>query len=361
MLLSLLEGAGVLVGLAIGAAAFYGLRNSRETREEFKEISKDAKEQLAQLRKYDEYLKQLPAQAATVEKLKVEQAALLDNLQSNFLDLFQAYQELGLRNYREAYDAAKRVLARDATNPQALYIAGWLEFQYVEADLDDGILHLEQALKQVPTWPSAKAALGVLLRRKGLRASTENERAMYMVQAEAQLREALNGLNFDLIDPNMESFWGPLGGALRDSGRYEEAITAYENACQVTPGSSYPRGNLAALYLMKVQAGEMSEKRALDTFRETRNLARVELSQVPNDYFLMMDIAMASAILGHEQAGEFETAQKWLDQALDLPGVTPELRSVSIRGWGYLRDYCPTEWDPVLDFIYKAIQRLEEE
>ena len=54
-------------------------------------------------------------------------------------------------------------------------------------------------------------------------------------------------------------------------------------------------------------------------------------------------------------------AQDWLNQAARHPGVTPEMLNVSIRGWGYLRDYCPKEWDAVLDFIYKAIQRLEDE
>ena len=391
-LLSLLEGAGVLVGLALGAAAFYGLRNSRETREDLRDeldeldrfranltaelntqregankllaVVEDQQERvekmLGDFAVYQPTLNTLPDTIAELSQTRTEIDKNLFKLLQIVTDLQRASQELILKNYREAYAAVQRVLERDPTNLQALYMAGWLEFEYVDEKLDDGIKHLEKALEQEPGWPSALAAYGVLLRRKGLRSRNPDEKAMYLAQAEGYLRQALKA-NRGLIDLNLESFWGPLGGILRDTGQFEKAITAYENACDVTPGSSYPHGNLAALYLKKVQTGDMTETTALDAFRQTRQLAQVELARVPNDYFLIMDLAMASAILGHEQEEAFNTAQEWLDRALRHPGVTAEMLNVSIRGWGYLRDYCPKEWDPVLDFIYRAIQRLEDE
>lgn len=394
LVLSFLEGAAVLIGLGFGALVFIGIRATRDVRAEMKaelaEIKQLSQEVQANLKEvntvrqvvetYRETLERLPQNLeesrqlkadnekaiqnlqAGIEKanldLKAENQKVIDDLQANFNDLLQAVQELNLKNYDEAYRMVRQALRRSPENTQALYIAGWLEMQYIAGELDNGIAHLHKAMTLDPDSPSMKAAYGVALRRKALRLQGK-ERTDLLTQSEGYLKIAL-GINKTLLDLNRESFWGPIGGTLRDTGRIDDAIIAYHEALKVTPSSSYPVGNLANLYLRKASEHNLPEhlEEAIRFFRRTTEFAITELSFIPKDYYPMMDLAMAFTMLGQQDRQNFERSDEWLENALGLD-YSPEMLRVSLGGWHSLSQYCPPEWGEVKSRLINTIERLE--
>jgi tetratricopeptide (TPR) repeat protein len=370
-MLNFLQGAGFLVALALGAAAIYGFRNAQDTRRELKDEVKelgdtrsDLKDEMREFKdirsevdQHREALRNLPGVLDHLGSLERDVRESLEHIQPIFLDLLQANQELRLRNYEEAYTAVKRVLELDPDNPLGLYTAGWLELQYIPDQLEQGITHLERAVKLRPDWATAIAAYGVVLRRQALMTSGTARRDLFN-RALGLLQQAL-GMNHNLIDLNLESLWGPVAGVWRDTGKYDEAIEAYERACNVTPGSSYPHGNLAALYLRKekYEPGTGYQEKALDMFQKTQELARAELTLVPNDYFHVMDIAMSTMALGRRDPSNFDRAHDTLTEALNLT-PTPEMLGVSRRGWANLLEYCPDDWTGLKENLQAALDRI---
>lgn len=343
LLLSFLEGAAVLAGLALGATAYFGFRNLDQT-------NRVLQDKLAELEKHQQTLDRLDDTLA-------EQRGMRAELQVITTSLAQAHQELSLSNYAEAYVAAQRVLKHDPDNPQALYVAGWLELQFVPDRLDAGLEHLKAALHLQQDWPAALAALGVGLRRKAKKTSG-NARRDLLNQSDGYLKQAL-GQSHGLLDLNRESFWGPVAGNARDTGRIEDAIAAYREALRVTPGSSYPWGNLAALYLQKGHADPATWAETLRAFRETLRAAQMELAFSPRDYFNMMDIAMAATMIGEGDPAQFDVADRMLDTALKLDDATGEMLCVSLGGWQRLHTYCPDAWPAVKTHLEAAMKRIE--
>lgn len=333
------------------------------------------RETLAEANQYAYALKQLPAQLnklalqqqefdnaqEKIEQLEVLSRTLeqrVEDVMFAFSDLVQANQELQLRNYEEAYADVLRVLERMPQNALALYIAGWIEFQYMPEKFEDGLARMERAYRFAPDNPTIKAAYGVVLRRKAVQ-SSGTLRDQLFSQAEALLLEALSA-NPRLLDLNHESFWGPVAGLRRDQGRLEKAIEAYESAVRVTPGSSYPHGNLAALYLCQHRAlGDAeSRERALQHFKQALHYAQYEMAMLPHDYFHMMDIAMSSVVLGYEDREHLTSAQAMLDDVLGLPR-TVEMLQTSRRGWYFLYRATPDDWTEVRRGLKEAIDRID--
>ncbi len=386
LLLSFLEGASVLIAVGLGAAAFYGIRQSNQLRTELIDEYNIMRDQIAQQQaddrqKLEDKLAELEEQRAELEKIfdlimeYEPKLRMLESLQElrqelnntsddlkqtidNVSMLLQADQEFRLRNHREAYRFIRKVLEHDPDNPLALYMAGWLETHFISGEEEQGIRHLEELLRIAPNWPSANAVYGVALRRKGMRSTSIDEDTLR--KAEGYLLIAL-GENPRLVDYNQESYWGPLGGLRRDMGRLDEAIEAYRNALRVTPGSSYPQGNLATLLLQKAQQDHNREAEALEAFQETIKLAQGELGSKPNDYFLLMDLAQSYTILGRVSRKNFEMAESYLTRALDLVDSV-DLLNVSLRGWQKLNLFTPrrVEWNETRAAIQDAIQRIQE-
>lgn len=361
LLLSFLEGASVLVGLGLGAATIYGLRSARETREELSaEVGKieamrgrlDA--QLAGLERFRPYLENLTDLRRELE----ESQRSLEQTIHNVALLLQADQEFRLKNYDTAYAFATQVLRQEPENPMALYIAGWLEVQHLRDRLDDGIAHLEAAAR-LTNWPTARAAYGVGLRRKARGASGEERQRLFW-QAEGVLKEALSQ-SPRLMDFEGESFWGPVGGILREIGHIDGAIDAYEKALAVTPDSSYPWGNLATLYLAKAREANGDprwQQKALAAFANTVRAANSELAQKPNNYYLLMDVAQSSMMLGQQDPASFARAHQALAQALAAE-VSLNSLETSRRGWQDLLESCPTDWEAVRAELQKALATLD--
>jgi tetratricopeptide (TPR) repeat protein len=362
LLLSFLEGASVLLALALGAAAIYGYRQTNQVREEVSGELQKAQEARAVIESRRTQLERL---GDLENHLNATEESLRDTI-NDVSRLLQADQEFRRSNHEDAYRFVNMVLEHDEDNPQALYIAGWLETHHILGKQEEGIDHLKRLLEIEVDWPSAMAAYGVALRRKAIRLRDQKGDQQgfnnLMNKAVGQLHLAL-GQSPQLVDFNQESFWGPVGGIMRDLGRIDEGIEAYKKALKITPGSSYPQGNLATLLLQKAQqtGTEEAVQEALRAYRETLRFAEVELSINPNDYFLIMDMAMSKTILAFDNPGYFEDARRNLEQALEM-SVTLGALSTSRRGWNYLRDYLPDDpkWKPVEEAIERAINKIDE-
>jgi tetratricopeptide (TPR) repeat protein len=358
LILGFIEPASVLVALALGAAALYGVRNADDLRKtiEEKTIALDeAMQEINRLVKQEglvRRLEQLPDEMERRFKLMQDDFDFaLGAVAPVISDLMMANQELNLRNYEEAHKLVLNVLEKQPNNIQALYIAGWLELQYIQNGelLEEGLARLKSALQSEV--PSIIAAYGVGLRRKAAKAPQGEQRNRLFLQAEGEILRAL-GHNPNLVDLNLESFWGPIGGIRRDTGRLDLAIEAYRKALEVTPGSSYPQGNLANLLMQKAKETEDNAllHTSLVAFRETADAARAELAIRPNDYYLLMDMAMSHSVLGYEDEKHFETARRYLGFAL-AKNPPLELLRVSLRGWERLLAHIPEtpDWEAVRD------------
>ncbi len=361
LVLSFLEGASVLIGLGFAAAAFYGLRSTQETREQLsaevakiEAIRRTLESQLAELQIYRPYLENL---AELRQELEESQRSLEQTI-NNVARLLQADQEFRLKNYDTAYAFARRVLEQEPSNPMALYIAGWLEVQHLRDRLDDGIAHLQRVAALEVNWPTARAAYGVGIRRKA-RAASGEERQRLFLQAEGVLKEALSQ-SPRLMDFEGESFWGPVGGILRELGQIDGAIQAYEQAVAVTPGSSYPWGNLANLYLMKANATQdpQWQERALLAFENTLETAHAELATNPNNFYLLMDVAQATTMLSQRDPARREGARRALAEALAAE-VSLNSLETSRRGWQDLLDNCPAAWEAVRQALLGALATID--
>jgi tetratricopeptide (TPR) repeat protein len=229
--------------------------------------------------------------------------------------------------------------------------------------LDEGIAHLKKATTLEPGWATVQAAYGVGLRRKAIRTKDPaTKRSLYDVAAK-ELRIALER-SPSLTDFNKESFHGPLGGIYRDTNRLEEAIKEYQEALRITPGSSYPKGNLASLYLWQASRDndDAMLQRALESFEDTYEAARSELREAPGNYFLLMDLSMSMMVLGHDNKENTQRANRHLEEALHVEAACTMLE-VSLGGWQRLLNYCPDtdEWKATRDQIQNAIARVQEQ
>lgn len=365
MILGFLQGASVLVGLALGIAAVYGYQNVRDFRDQLDKREENIRQELqkvmllsAQLDGYKPQLEQLSKIQARLDETEDRVTEVITRSVRTASDYNQAMQladqELRKQNYPEAYRFAKEALKADPDSALALYVAGWLEVQHIPDQLDTGLEKLERLALLFHDWPSAQAAYGVGLRRKASQLKRANQPyEKLMNKARRRFEEALDQ-NFYLTDFNSESFWGPVGGLLRDMGEIDDAIKAYQKALQVTPRSSYPMGNLAALYLQK-----KDYNLALDSFEKARNFAQAELFLVPYDYFLMMDIAMSSTMSGQREPALFASGEEMLKDALNSDVIATLLR-VSESGWRFLQAHCPDEWAAVKRNIEQALDAIRK-
>jgi hypothetical protein len=148
---------------------------------------------------------------------------------------------------------------------------------------------------------------------------------------------------------------------LRDLDDIGGAIKAYERALDTTPGSSYPQGNLASLYLHEAKREQSEEKKMLTAFEDTIKSAMSELASTPNDYYLVMDISMAETILGYKDNKRFGEGDKRLGQSFGFK-PTPKKLEVSRRGWQFLYRNIPDRdgWQPVKEAIEEALKKIDE-
>lgn len=362
LVLSFLEGASVLLTVAAGIAVLYGFREIGDIRSRLDSELENLKGLLKQIEPYRASFDQVPVLTKQLENTIEDVSALV-----------QADQEFRLNNHNEAYGFAQKVLQdpdhpdRELNDPilMALFITGWLEIHHVSGKIDEGIRHLKIALDKQPDWHSVRASYGVGLRRKAMQLKDDIPSENFinrMHKAEGELLSAL-GDSPKLIDFNHESFWGAVGGIQRDTGRFDAAIQSYQRALEITPGSSYPQGNLASLYLRETKVNSAFDPANLFiAFTRAVQFARAELAVKPNDYFLLMDIAMASTVLGQQDEEKFKDANEFFELAMNMKNVG-NLQQISRRGWLFLVENCPegTDWNTVRNELKKKFDAMPTE
>lgn len=257
-----------------------------------------------QLKAREESLRQLEERlldelSDVVERTRREVADAKNEAQQSFRVLrlqLLAEQQVRSRNIDTAIHTLQNVLEIDPDDHVTNYLLGYLYTSRKE--IDRAIRHLEHALSIEPDFTPGIAALGLALRRKGdslEEPDQRTERDGFWAQAEAKLHMALSR-DPNLTDADGESYFGTLGGLYRRQERYYAALDAYERAHHVTPDSSYPVINLAALH--KHQG---NDEQANFYFDRVVKSADLQLDDDPRDAWTRCDLAQARLVLGDPQ------------------------------------------------------------
>ncbi len=305
-LLSFLEVALGIIGF-LGAVGMWVLRSMildkiDEMRALEARVEKVAEDRQAQLEALEHSLQEEQTALRAQIDRQLERVAEEGRRAFRLLSLqLLAEQQVRAHNIETAISALNKALDIAPDDPSANYLLGYL--YTTRKQIDQAIEHLQRALEREPDFAPAIAALGLALRRKGDGIDVEAEpqrlaeRNRYWAQAEERLLEALER-DDKLTDADGESYYGTLGGLYRRQGRYADALHAYEQAHEVTPDSSYPVVNLAALY-----AHQGDTKRARAFFRMVEEKARLTLDDDPRNSWARGDLAQALLVQGKlEQA-----------------------------------------------------------
>lgn len=177
---------------------------------------------------------------------------------------------------------------------------------------------LAQALELRADFNDALATRGYL---HSLQARTTDDPAQQRqhFRDAVYLLESALASEHNLRDMDNESWWATLGGVYRRSGEYSRAIAAYEEAIKVTPQSSYPRTNLALVYLLDKQQGKLKRSYAI--------IKRIARSKVEKDIFDFW--ANADLVLAELALAQYAEAEAHLDEFLE---ILPEDGAPSILG-----------------------------
>lgn len=210
--------------------------------------------------------------------------------------LASALLPLGEQQYRAAdLDGAiatyERALELDDQNPVTYYRLGYVYNRI--GQFDRALEQLVEALDIDKDFLPAKAAIGYTYRRMAeALPDGDNQRELLFSEAEHRLRDALNQQT-TLMDDDGESWWGSLGGLYKRRSQTDLAKDAYRRACKVTPHSSYPFINLAALEMQDGNREAMTR-----AFQHVERVARAETQAQAGNYYGLADLMTAQLALG---------------------------------------------------------------
>jgi tetratricopeptide (TPR) repeat protein/predicted Ser/Thr protein kinase len=158
--------------------------------------------------------------------------------------------------------------------------------------LDRAIAFFERALTHDPNYASAYAGLGAAYDLKGSFLTLPD----LIVKAIEALRKAIE------LNPKLSNAYSWLGSALGDLGRFDEAITAYEEALRLEPDDDGARSGLARLYW--IHLGRIND--AITEFERVIDLN-------PEAGYSYLQLAFLYAL-----RGRYADAEKISRQAVDL-------------------------------------------
>lgn len=215
---------------------------------------------------------------------------LLDNARGEYLN---GNLEGTLEIYEQALSRAS-----DQVKPQVCVQMAYVLCKPKEPDLDRADELLQEALALRADFPQALATRGLVQSLMARKAPDVREANRLRIKAVGALEEALNAEPY-MRDMDNESWWGTLGGVHKRADNLPEAIRAYDQAVKVTPQSSYPRSNLALLYMMSNQPDLMKR-----TYRVVERLARTKVQQNFSDYWTHTDLLVADLAQGKYDGAE---------------------------------------------------------
>jgi tetratricopeptide (TPR) repeat protein len=150
--------------------------------------------------------------------------------------------------------------------------------------------------------------------RPGDRAYSENLVEAYIGQR--WFEEAADELGRLIeADSTNAAWWTKLGFAMNNSGRYEEAVAAYEKALSLEPGSQEHRTNLASALLNK--GAELHEEKQYDA--AAKYYERV-LAILADNWIALNNRATLAMDMG-----DLEYAHRILEHALKMNPLSPNL------------------------------------
>lgn len=264
---------GVLASVTAVIATRSGLRTLNYYREELTKARVDLDEMRSNINKESQQVRtqvENSIRALTLMQLG-EQQIEMHNVKG------------ALRMYQQAYEL-------DPTNRASNYFLGELYIQ--DKQLEEGIAHLENTLKENSDYAPAEAALGYALRLKADQIADGNQHDKLYAQAEARFLKALE-TDPSVLDVNGESVQAVLGGLYKRQGQTDRAIYRYEEARKVTPQKSYPVVNLALLYFAR---GNLDEARRYFELSEEMSTRTLEVN--PYDYWARLDRLTAALVFG---------------------------------------------------------------
>lgn|GEM_PF-4429371 len=233
------------------------------------------------------------------------------------LQMERARTKYDEQNYARAVEIYTSALsnASDRLKPEVC-----TQMAYVLCKLDDlnrAESVLAQALELRPDFNDALAARGYLHSLQA-RSADDAAKQQHFRDAAYHLETALAN-EHNLRDMDNESWWATLGGVYRRNEEYTKAIAAYEEAIKVTPQSTYPRSNLALVYLMDKQPDKLKRSYAI-----IKRIARSKVEKNIFDFWANADLVLAELALA-----QYDEAQTHLDEFLE---ILPEDGSANILG-----------------------------
>lgn len=327
LILSFLEGASVVIAIAIASAAVVGLSSLSELRDN---VAETEEELLQRVEEAEARLVARERQLANMEDLLAEAQVRIDQLIEDRLQRVYAETESARRqaaalarhalaeqlmrekNIDAALKACEEAARLDPDNHANNYLYGMLLIE--KGQYGTAIERLQHALEIESDFVPAIAALGLANRREGDQMDDRHQRNERYNVAEARLLEAMSK-DPALLTPDGESYYGTLGSLYRRQERIDDALDSYRRASEVTPRRSYPFVNLAMLYMEKGQ----EQLRDQNLLIAERN-ARRRLDDTPTDYWAFYDAALIQLIRGDE-----DQAIRYFKDAFE---VTPNSVSV---------------------------------
>lgn len=300
-LLGIFEAISVVITVAGGALVAFGFGRLISAENNLTAAREEVEQEIVEIRQ--NFAADLEQRKQEFDRLKAQITAIVEEQRQETTNatLATALLSFGERQYRAAdyvgaINTYQRAVELDANNPVSFYKLGYVYIQ--QGELDSAEENLKKSLAIDEDFPPALTSLGYVYRRMGEKMEEGVEREQFFNRAE---RYMLDGLKISpkLIDEDGESWWGSLGGLYRRRGQIAQAIYAYEQACAVTPHSSYPFGNLANLYGKENNIDGM-----LRMYRRVEKLAFAEVQAEVDNYWGYFDLLTAQLALGHTDRAE---------------------------------------------------------
>ena len=343
LILSFLEGAAVIITVAIAATAIVGLSSINELREA---VDDTEQELLQRVEVAEARLKEREKQLASMEDLIAEAEQRIDllveeRLKQVYADTESARRQSAAlarhslaeqlmreRNIDAALNAVEDAFQLDPHNYANNYLYGMLLID--KGQFSASIEKLRDALVEEPDFVPALAALGLANRRVGDLTDERRQRNEYYNIAEAKLLEAMQA-DSNLLTHDGESYYGTLGSLYRRTGRIEDALDSYRRAAEITPRRSYPFVNLAMLYLAQ-QEGQLRDQNLLIA---ERNAMR-RLADTPTDYWALYDMGLI-----HLMRGEMDKARQLFREAIDFTPASVSVFYSVVSRLTFLQEHVP--------------------
>lgn len=257
-----------------------------------------------------------------------------------------AEQQIRAHNRETAIATLEEAIPFDPDNQTTNYLLGYLYVGHKR--FEDALTFLDRALQSNPNFAPALAAKGLALSRLSGQIKDDPMRQNQVrAEAEINLTRALRS-DASLLDADGESYFATLGGLYKRQNRREEAITAYEQAQNITPGSSYPVVNLANLYKLVGR-----EEEAHDAYLKVIRFAEAKLDNQLGDVWTYFDLAQGLIVTGQVDralaqyelvkrqgatSGELESALGGLRDLTKVPKPPDGIETAIATLEGYLRE-----------------------